>query len=331
MNLEKKRNWKLTVICPSLSDVLKTAKNKVIQINRRLGIKVMKWSLCLTLILIFMVYPIYASGTPAKVVKVVAAENFYGDVAKQLGGKLVEVISILSDPNVDPHEYESNVNDAKAIASADLAIESSGGYDDWMDKLLSASPNSKRILLKGFDIATTKLPENEHVWYNVDNIQAVALAITSNLKKLDPADAGVFTNNFQTFVKGLNPIRQKIAALKTKYQGTPVGLTETIYLYQTGPLGLKVLTPFEFQKAIAEGNDPPADTIVTAEKQITNKAVKVLIYNEQTVSKITTKLQNDAKAANIPIVPVTETMPPKQHYQSWMLAQLDVLEKALER
>ena len=294
--------------------------------------KVMKWSVCLTVILIVTAYPLFASGTePAKVVKVVAAENFYGDVVKQLGGKLVEVTSILSDPNVDPHEYESNVNDAKAIALADLVIESSGGYDDWMNKLLAASPNSRRILLKGFEIAPTKLPENEHVWYNVDNVQAIAQAITKKLTKLDPADAATFTANLQTFGKELDQIRHKIAALKAKYHGTAVGLTETIFLYQAVPLGLKVLTPFEFQKSIAEGNDPPADTIVTAEKQIKNKEIKILIYNEQTVTKITTKLQDDAVAVNIPIVPVTETMPINKNYQSWMLDQLDVLDKALGR
>ncbi|HBF38464.1 MAG TPA: hypothetical protein DDW50_14240 [Firmicutes bacterium] len=294
--------------------------------------RVLKWSAVLTVILIFTAYPLFASGAePNKVVKVVAAENFYGDIVKQVGGKLVNVTSILSNPNVDPHEYESSVNDAKAIAAASLVIENGGGYDDWMDKLLAASPNNKRILLKGFDIATSKLPDNEHIWYNVNNVQLIAKTVTNQLTKLDPADAGIFASNFQTFVKGLDQIRQRITVLKGKCQGTPVGLTETIFLYQTGPLGLKVLTPFEFQKAIAEGNDPPADTIVKAEQQIKSKAVKALIYNEQTVSKITTKLQNDAKAAGIPIVPVTETMPANKSYQSWMLDQLGALEKALER
>ena len=106
-----------------------------------------------------------AAELRATKVKIVAAENFYGNIAEQIGGDRVAVMSILSDPNVDPHEYESNVDDAKAIADADLLIENGGGYDDWMDKLLSASPNAKRILLNGFDLAVTKLPDNEHVWY----------------------------------------------------------------------------------------------------------------------------------------------------------------------
>lgn len=284
------------------------------------------------LIILFIAFPIFANGTkPVKVVKVVAAENFYGDIVKQLGGKLVSVTSILSDPNVNPHEYEPNVNDAKVIASANLVIENGGGYDDWMDKLLSASPNRKRILLKGFDIATIKLPGNEHIWYSTVNIQAVAQAITTNLKKLDPAHGDTFSNNFQTFVEELNQIRQKTAVIMYKYRGTPVGLTETFFLYQTDPLGLRVLTPFEFQKAVAEGNAPPAGTIVTAERQIKDKAINVLIYNKQTVSKITTKLQKDAKAVKIPIVAVTETMPADKNYQSWMLGQLNALEKALGR
>ena len=259
----------------------------------------------------------------------VAAENFYGNIAEQIGGERVEVTSILSDPNVDPHEYESNVGDARAIAESGLVIENGGGYDDWMDKLLSASPNVKRILVKGFDIAVTKLPDNEHVWYSVDNAQAIAQAIADGLSRIDPAGAQVYRKNLRVFGQSLGVIRQKIAQLKSKRGGTPVGLTETIFLYQAGPLGLKVLTPFEFQKSIAEGNDPPAETVAEAESQVEERKIKVLIYNEQTVTPITTKLQDEAKAAGIPILPVTETMPSALNYQNWMLSQLVALDLAL--
>ncbi len=271
-------------------------------------------------------------GTPSSstTINVVAAENFYGDIVKQLGGSHVSVTSIISNPNVDPHQYESNAQTAITVSKAQLVIENSGGYDDWMDKILSGSPNSNRLLLKAFDIAQVKLPENEHVWYSIDNTATIAQAITNDLKKLDAADAATFDSNLQAFKQSLQATQQKIDAIKSKFAGTPVGLTETIYLYQTVPLGLTVLTPFEFQKAMAEGNEPPADTVVTAENQINHHLIKVLIYNEQTVTPSTTKLQNDARAQNIPIVPVTETMPPGKTYQTWMLDQLNTLEMALQ-
>jgi zinc/manganese transport system substrate-binding protein len=272
------------------------------------------------------------SATPSSstAINVVAAENFYGDIVKQLGGNHVSVTSILSDPNIDPHQYESNAQTAIQVSKAQLVIENSGGYDGWMDKILSGSPNSNRIVLKGYDVAQVKLPENEHVWYSIDNAATIAQAITNDLKKIDPADTTTFDSNLQTFKQSLQPIQQKIGAIKSKYAGTPVGLTETIYLYQAAPLGLNVLTPFEFQKAMAEGNDPPADTVVTAENQINHHQIKVLIYNEQTITPSTTKLENDAMAQNIPIVPVTETMPRGKTYQTWMLDQLNTLEQALQ-
>src|SRR6266566_9882283 len=139
------------------------------------------------------------STSNSQVIQVVAAENFYGDIVKQLGGSHVAVTSILSNPNVDPHEYESNVQTAIAVSKAQLVIENSGGYDDWMDKILSGSPNSNRLLLKAFDIAQVKLPENEHVWYSIDNAATIAQAITNDLKQLDPADAATFDSNLQTF------------------------------------------------------------------------------------------------------------------------------------
>jgi zinc/manganese transport system substrate-binding protein len=281
----------------------------------------------LGLSLLFSAVVIHAQS--AGPLKVVAAENFYGDIVHQIGGERVSVISIMSDPNIDPHEYESSVDDARALAAADLVIENGGGYDDWMDKLLSASPKTSRIVLKGFDIAPNKLPDNEHVWYSPDNVGAIAQAITRSLAAVRPKDAAMFQGNDRTFQDTLAQIKQTIAQISSKWSGTPVGLTETIFLYQTGPLGLKVLTPFEFQKAIAEGNDPPADAVVEAETQIKQKKIRILIYNEQTVSAITTKAQDDARAGHIPVVGVTETMPAGETYQSWMLSQLDKVRTAL--
>ena len=291
------------------------------------------WLACLLILLVLVSAcssGLTGSTTPSSAINVVAAENFYGDIAKQLGGSHVSVTSIISNPNVDPHEYESSVKTAIQVSQAQFVVENGGGYDDWMDKLLSGSPNSNRLTVKAFDVAQVKLPENEHVWYSIENVAAIAQAITNDLEKLDPADAATFEHNFQLFKQSLQPIQQKIQAIKSKYAGTPVGLTETIYLYQAVPLGLNVLTPFEFEKAMAEGNEPPADTVVTAENQITHHQIKVLIFNEQTITPSTTKLENDARAQNIPIVPVTETMPAGKTYQTWMLDQLNILEQALQ-
>jgi zinc/manganese transport system substrate-binding protein len=271
-------------------------------------------------------------STPTKsgVVKIVAAENFYGDIAKQLGGNHVQVVSILSDPNADPHEYESSVKDAEAVSNANIVIENGDDYDTWMDKLLSASPNTNRIVLVGSDIANQKLADNPHVWYGIDNVQTIAAKITDTLKQEDPKDGAAFDSNLATFDSSLQPLQQKITDIKSKYNGTPVGLTETIYLYQTGPEGLNVLTPLAFERAVAEGNDPSADDVAKANDQIIKKQVKVLIYNEQTITPITTNLQNEAKQQNIPIIPVTETMPTNKDYQSWMMDQLTSLENALQ-
>lgn len=267
----------------------------------------------------------------SKVINVVAAENFYGNVVTQLGGKHVNITSILSDPSVDPHEYTSNVQTAQKVSKADLVIENGLGYDDWMDKLLSGSPNSNRVLLTSGKLADHPLPDNAHVWYGLNNMPAIAQGITDALKKLDSADASTFDSNLATFKQSLTPLQQKITDINTKYKGTPVALTETIYLYQTMPAGLNVLTPFEFMKANAEGTDPPADTVTSINNSINKKQAKILIYNLQTVTPITTNVENEAKKLNIPVVPVTETMPPSKTYQTWMMDQLNVLETALQQ
>lgn len=275
--------------------------------------------------------PATSNVSSSQVVRVVAAENFYGDVVRQLGGSYVHVTSILTDPNVDPHEYTSNVRTALEVSTANLVIENGSGYDSWMNKLLSASPNPKRIVLTGYALATTHLPENEHVWYSISNMTPIAQGITNALKKLDPAHTSAFEHNLSVFEQSLQPLQQKIAAIHSKYHGTPIALTETIYLYQTTPEGLDVLTPFAFMKANAEGTDPPTDSVVAINNEINHRQAKILIYNVQTVTPITTNVRNEAKQQHIPIVAVSETMPAGKTYQSWMMDQLNTLETALQQ
>ncbi|HZO74572.1 MAG TPA: zinc ABC transporter substrate-binding protein [Ktedonobacteraceae bacterium] len=264
-------------------------------------------------------------------IAVVAAENFYGDIVQQIGGDRVSVTSILTDPTVDPHEYESNVQNAVAVSNARFVIKNGGGYDGWMDRLLAASPNTDRMVLTAYDAAPIKLPDNVHVWYSLEDIRAIARTIATSLKKLDSAHAAVFDHNLQQFEQALMPVQQRIDAIRGRYAGTAVGLTETIFLYQANPLGLKVLTPFEFQKAVAEGNDPPASSIIEASDQVAQRMIKVLIYNVQTNTPVTTNLLNAAKRQHIPTVAVTETMPSARTYQQWMLDQLVSLEQGLQQ
>jgi zinc/manganese transport system substrate-binding protein len=270
-------------------------------------------------------------ATPGGAIRIVAAEDFYGNIAQQLGGGKVSVTSILSDPNVDPHEYESDVQDGIAVTDANIIIENGLEYDTWMDKLLGASPNPGRIVIDAGTVAPDPLPENPHVWYGIDNISAIAGTITSALIKIDPADALTFNANLAAFNASLAPITAEMNTIKSQYAGTPVGLTETIYLYQTGPMGLDVLTPITFERAVAEGNDPSAQDVNATDQQIAQKQVKILIYNSQTVTPITTNLQDAAQANGIPVVPVTETMPASDTYQTWMMAELGALQAALAR
>ncbi|NNM66908.1 MAG: zinc ABC transporter solute-binding protein [Spirochaetales bacterium] len=262
-------------------------------------------------------------------VHVVAAENFYGNLIQQIGGQHVEVTSLLSDPNVDPHEYEADVADAKAIARAQLVWENGGGYDSWMDKLVEGSGGSKRVVIKAFDLAVVHLSENEHVWYSLDNDLVFVAAMNSELKKLDPKDAADFDDRAARLAQSLQKIKERLAGLKQEFQGTPIALTETIFLYQSQAIGLKVLTPFNFMKAVAEGSDPSAQDALQSMNQVTNRQVKALVYNEQTVSAVTTKLLNQAASSGIPVVPITETMK-GPNFQNWMNGQLNVLQRALE-
>ncbi len=275
--------------------------------------------------------PISANISPASgsSLRVVAAENFYGDIAEQIGGDRVVVTSILNNPNADPHEYESSVPDAIAVSDANLVIENGLNYDSWMDKLLAASPNPNRLVVTAGKVAPLILPNNPHVWYDINNIQAIATAIAADLTRIDPADETFFYGNLQKFVVSLQPLSNSIAEIKASYSGTPIGLTETIFQYQAEPAGLNIVTPLSFQEAVAEGNDPAAQDVAKINQQITNKEIKVLIYNSQTITPFTSNLEETARKQGLPLLAVSEIMPKGAHYQIWMQSQLVALLRAL--
>ena len=271
-----------------------------------------------------------ASGSSTKV-GVVAAENFWGDIAAQLGGGHVTVKSIISDPNADPHEYESDAADAAALASASLVIENGIGYDDFMSKLLSASPNADRVVLSvGKVLNVTGSNPNPHIWYDTARIPTVAHAIVQQLSKADPADAAAFAKNEKTFVASLQPITDTISAIKSKYAGTKIAYTERVPGYLTTAAGLTLGMPAGFTEAVEQGNDPsPADN-AAFEKAVKNKAVKVLLYNGQVTDEETTNIKKLASSAGVPVVGVTETIPAADKtYQAWQLRQAKEILTAL--
>ncbi|HLW48478.1 MAG TPA: zinc ABC transporter substrate-binding protein [bacterium] len=263
-------------------------------------------------------------------IPIVAAENFYADVIGQIAGDHVILTSIISDPNADPHEYETSARDIAAIARARLVIVNGIGYDGFMTKLLRASPNPAREVIVVAALVGRKDGDNKHLWYGPPTMLRFARTVTEALARIDAANARSYHDWLLLFETSYKPFTDKVAALRGKIAGTPIAVTEPVFNYMADALGLKVLTPEEFQRAIEEGEDPPARALAQMEDQLHAHRVKVLMYNTQTVTPLTEKVKRDAKQFGVPIVGVSETLPPGGlNYQRWMLSQLDALEQAL--
>jgi zinc/manganese transport system substrate-binding protein len=273
-----------------------------------------------------------AAGTSSgSSVQVVAAENFWGDIATQLGGGRANVQSVVTDPNADPHEYESNANDARAIANANLVILNGAGYDSWADKLLAASPNPSRRVLVVADVLGKRQGDNPHFWYEPDYVVRVADGITAAYRSLDASASGYFEAQRSAFTTALDPYMQRLADVRQKFAGAPVGATESIFTYLAGYLGLRLISPPEFMQAVSEGNDPPAESVVAFQDQIAQRAIRVLVYNIQTSTAVTSNLKLQAARQSIPAVGFSETLqPPTVSFQEWQTSQLLALENALE-
>jgi zinc/manganese transport system substrate-binding protein len=277
-----------------------------------------------------------ASGTEtpgqSRVIDVVAAENFWGSIASQLGGSHVRVLSIVTNPSTDPHDYESSASAARAVAEADYVIQNGAGYDDWMSKLLAASPSGDRRVFNIGAHLGKRPGDNPHLWYNPDYVTAAANHIEADLKALDPRDKAYFTARRKATDAAFAGIRAQLAQIRRTDAGQPVASTESIFVYLARYLGLKLISPPAFMNAVSEGNDPPAASVAEMTRQLSARQADVLVYNKQTATALTTSIRELAARSHVPVVGVTETIqPPGAGFEQWFSRELAALQQALNQ
>jgi zinc/manganese transport system substrate-binding protein len=174
---------------------------------------------------------------------------------------------------------------------------------------------------------------NPHRWYSPTDVQTVINTITTDYKKIDPNDAVFFDVQNQAYVNGaLAQYNQLINQIKARYSGVPVGASESIFAPLAQALGLNLLTPPSFLKAISEGTEPTAQDKATIDSQINGHQIKVYVYNSQNATPDVQAQVKEAEAAGIPVTTITETLVPKTAtFQSWQSRQLQDLATALNK
>jgi zinc/manganese transport system substrate-binding protein len=264
--------------------------------------------------------------------RVVAAENVYGSMVAQIGGAHVSVTSILHDPNADPHLYTASTRNELAVSQAAVVIQNGVGYDSFMQKLEAAAPSSHRILVTMATVLGAHGADaNPHLWYDVPRLDRIAGAIASALGRADPPHRQAFRRGLRRFEHHLGPLVREVALIRARHAGDPVAYTEPVPGYLLAAAGLRNLTPAAFARAIEDGSDPSPEAVAQMTGLMTGHHVHVLLYNSQTTSPITARIESAARAAGIPVVGVTETLPPGETFQHWQLRQAVALERALDR
>jgi len=280
--------------------------------------------LCLLLSLLL---PFVAEAQEGRI-SIVAAENVYADVARQIGGASVSVASLISNPAQDPHLFEASPATARALATAQIVIGNGAGYDPWLDKLLQSQPRQDRIEIEVAKLMGRTARQNPHLWYDPATMPAFAKTLASALATADGAHKAQYETRLAAFLASLEPIDSKIAAMRAKYQGVPVTATEPVFEPMTDAIGL-LNRNRRFQLAMMNDTEPSAHDIAAFEDDLKRHKVKALINNTQVSQALSQRLVAIAKAAGVPVVGVTETLPPGQHFQHWVLSELDALDRAL--
>jgi zinc/manganese transport system substrate-binding protein len=273
-----------------------------------------------------------SKGTSGKFL-VVAAENFWGSIATQLAGDKAVVRSVIVNPDTDPHSYNPTASDGELLAQSKLAIVNGVGYDKWASQLLAASPSSDRVVLNVGDLLGLTEGDNPHRWYFPSDVYRVINQIVTDYDELDPGDAAYFAQQKRTFEsQGLAQYNQLRKEIRARYSGIPVGYSESIFQGLGENLGLKLLTPYSFAKAIAEGSDVTAADKQTVDRQAQDHVIKAWVYNSQNVTPDVSAVNRIVKGQHIPIAAVTETLSPASDtFEQWQVAELRKLLSALHR
>ncbi len=281
---------------------------------------------CLLLCALFIAAP----GRAGEPVRILAAENFYADVARQVGGPEVAVTAVLSSPDQDPHLFEASPSVARAVAAADIVIYNGVAYDPWMQKLVGAAHRGGQRVIVAAGLVGAREGDNPHIWYDPATMSAVASALAEALAGVDPAQAAQYRQRQEAFAQALRPLEERIGAMRARFAGAPVTATEPVAGWLLAALGLQVRNE-AFARAVMNETEPAASQVAGFEDDLKNHRVRLLIYNAQASGPIALRMARLARAAGVPVVGMSETEPAGLTYQGWIGAALDALDQALAR
>ena len=271
-----------------------------------------------------------AISAHAATIKIVAAENFYGDIAQQIGGGEVTVTSVLNNPDQDPHLFEASPSVGRAISGAQIVIYNGLDYDPWMEKLLAAARSTSRESFVVGDLTGRKPGQNPHIWYDPRTMSALAQKLAATLTADDPSHKSAYQQRLAQFEQSLKPIQAKLDELRARCAGVAVTATEPVFGYVLDALGMQVKNQ-SFQLAVMNNTEPSASDVAAFENDLRTHSVKLLIYNSQATDPVADRMRKIANEAGVPVVGATETEPPGTDYQAWILGELDAVDRALPK
>ena len=270
------------------------------------------------------------SQTARQPLPIVAAENFYGDIAQQIGGAEVKVTSILSNPDQDPHLFEASPSVARSISAARLVVYNGIDYDAWMEKLLGAARNANRTVIVVADLVGRRPGDNPHIWYDPSTMLAFARTLADDLGRADADHRDDYQQRLTSFQESVRPIQAKIAALRARLAGAPVTATEPVFGCLFDALGVQDRNQ-SFQRSVMNNTEPSASDVAAFENDLTTHQVRLLVYNSQASDAVAARMERLARASHVPMVGATETEPAGKRYQAWVLGELEAVDRALAR
>jgi zinc/manganese transport system substrate-binding protein len=272
------------------------------------------------------------AGCPAEPLRVVVSVNQWGDITRNLAGACAKVVQILTDPNIDPHDYVPSAKAKERFAGADIVIVNGVGYDDWAQQAAEQYAPKATLVILGEGVGVQE-GANPHLWYSPGYVSLAVNIITAALREASPKARNYFQERYSAYTSG--PFAGYLEAVGSMPVAVPplrYAATETIFNYMAASTMLEDRTPSSWEvNSLQEKNQTKASSR-EFKQLLRGKKVDVLIFNTQTSDPIAKKVVTIARRNGIPVVKVTETVPPKySSFVSWQEAMIANLDQALRR
>ncbi len=249
------------------------------------------------IVLLSVLLPVLAQA--ADKVKVVTSFSILADMTRQIGGDYIQLENVVG-PDQDAHVYETSPDDARHVQQADLIIENGLSFEPWLDRLVTSSETTARVIKASQGVLPRTLDEegqtvpDPHAWNSLANAEVYAGNILRGLTQVDPAHASQYQRNHDAYVA---QIRALLAVARQTFDSLPEGNRRIVTSHDAfGYLGQAYGIQFLAPQGLNTEREPSAGEVAALIRQIRADHIKAVFIENIEDARLLRQIADESGA-----------------------------------